>query len=504
VSDSGGGAFGSDASGCTFLGNVATNTGGGAAYGTLNDCTIIGNRATNSTGSAVGGGAYQAALNNCTVSSNYSVGAGGGAGFGTLNNCTLAGNSAGAFGGGAYNGTLIACELTGNSARDGGGAAEATLIYCTLATNYAIYDGGGAFDCTVNASLLMGNSVDLVHGATFGGGAYLGVLIGCILSGNSARDGGGAHSATLNNCTLTNNTANEGGAACDAILTGCLLLGNSAGSGGGAAGGTLANCIIATNFANFGGGSSGATLLNCTAVGNFAVYGGGVYGGTVNNSIIYFNADENVHEANVLPWYSPTILNYSCTTPLPTNGVENIIAAPLFADFANGNLRLQTNSPCINAGRNAYVNSSTDLDGNPRISGSTVDIGAYEFQNPASIISYAWLHQFGLATDGSADFADPDGDAMNNWQEWRCGTDPTDPLSVLKMLTLSKSASGLVVSWQSVSGMKYCLQRSSNLAVHPAFSTLQTNITGQAGTTTYPDTDSPGDGPFFYRVSIQY
>jgi hypothetical protein len=56
-------------------------------------------------------------------------------------------------------------------------------------------------------------------------------------------------------------------------------------------------------------------------------------------------------------------------------------------DQASGNLRLQPNSPCINAGDNSYVTNATDLDGNPRISGGIVDIGAYEYQWPQLTIA---------------------------------------------------------------------------------------------------------------------
>jgi len=45
-----------------------------------------------------------------------------------------------------------------------------------------------------------------------------------------------------------------------------------------------------------------------------------------------------------------------------------------------GNLRLLANSPCINAGTNqAWMVGAFDLDGNPRIAGGRVDMGAYEY-----------------------------------------------------------------------------------------------------------------------------
>jgi len=201
--------------------------------------------------------------------------------------------------------------------------------------------------------------------------------------------------------------------------------------------------------------------------------------------------------------YDPyTTLNYCCTAPMPNNGVGNITLDPLFVDRANGNLRLQTDSPCINSGNNTFVVGSTDLDGNPRIVSGTVDIGAYEFQGPGSVISYAWLQQYGLPTDGSADFADPDHDGQNNWQEWRCLTDPTNALSVLRLLSAAPIGTNVTVTWQSVAGVNYFLERSKNLGASVPFSPLVIGIPGQAGMTSYADTSATNTGPYFYRVGV--
>jgi hypothetical protein len=189
---------------------------------------------------------------------------------------------------------------------------------------------------------------------------------------------------------------------------------------------------------------------------------------------------------------------------MPANGVGNITNAPLFVDYADGNLRLQSNSPCINSGKYAYVTSSTDLDGNPRIVGGTVDIGAYEYQTPVSMISYAWLQQYGLPIDTTIDTTDPDGTGMNIYQDWIAGLNPTNALSVLQMTsaTATNNPAGLVVTWESVSGIMYFLQSSTNLAAQPPFSTIQSNIAGQAGSTSYTDITATNAGPYFYRVGV--
>ena len=170
----------------------------------------------------------------------------------------------------------------------------------------------------------------------------------------------------------------------------------------------------------------------------------------------------------------------------------------MFVDYLNGDFRLQSNSPCINAGGNTFVTSATDLDGQPRIRGERVDVGAYEFQNPRSTISYAWLQQYRLPTDGTADFTDLDGDGASNWREWRCGSDPTDPLSVLRLFAPSPTGSNVSLSWLSVTGMIYTVERSTNRLI---FTPLAKDVVGQAGTTTFTDTTAPAVRGL-YRVGV--
>jgi len=53
-----------------------------------------------------------------------------------------------------------------------------------------------------------------------------------------------------------------------------------------------------------------------------------------------------------------------------------------------------------------------------------------------------------------------------------------------------------------VSNRSYFVQRSGDLGAQPAFSTVQSNMVGQTGTTTYTDTNAIGAGPWFYRVGV--
>jgi hypothetical protein len=303
-----------------------------------------------------GGGVWceVAVVSNCIFAGNFAFSGGGGSYGGTLNNCTLFDNASrpdmagagGAGGGAAFGGTLNNCTLSANRGSCGGGALGCTLNNCTVSSNSATFAGGGTCESTLNNCTLTGNATSVHYFLAYGyadGGL-----------------GGGAYLCTLNGCTVNNNSASGawytndygsleyeqafGGGACGCTLTGCTLTGNSSD--------------------DFGGGVSACSLVNCIAYYNLCHF------------------DTNNYDTN---W---DLLNYCCTTPMPTYGVGNITNAPLFVDLAAGDLHLQSNSPCINAGNNDYVTTAIDLDGNPRVLGGTVDIGAYEFASPELLLEH--------------------------------------------------------------------------------------------------------------------
>jgi len=71
-------------------------------------------------------------------------------------------------------------------------------------------------------------------------------------------------------------------------------------------------------------------------------------------------------------------------------GTHNIMGDPRFVDAENGDFRLGAYSPAINVGDSSVIDeysflkdqagNEIDLDGNRRIVGEAIDLGAYERQ----------------------------------------------------------------------------------------------------------------------------
>lgn len=496
----GGGAFICTLTNCILSGNSAQN-GGGAILGILFDCELTNNNALN------GGGTSSNTLVNCLLDGNFGTNNGGGAYYASLTNCTLAYNIATNTGGGAFYCSLTNCALYGNYATNNGGGAAWGLSYnCTFMSNSASECGGGAFSNVLNGCSL------LVNLASVGGGVYGSTAVACIISNNTAySEGGGSAWGFLTSCLIVSNVAGGGGGCQDDFDTRCLIDGNlTSGSGGGMAGGGAYDCIICRNGitgTGSGGGAWLSKLTNCTVVFNWAPSGGGVatdaLGQITNyvNCIIYFNlalggSFDNWSMAGEIPYFVSC-----CTYPQAPLGSGNITNNPAFLDSM---FHLQSDSPCIDAGDNGSVISAVDFDGRPRVVNGIVDIGATEFQGASIEPFVSWLDQYGLPDDGSADYADSDGTGMNNWEKWIAGLNPTNPSSALALSApvFTNGAPGVIVSWQSVTNIIYYLQRNTELS--GGFSAIQSNIVGQAGTTSYTDTSATNGNSFFYRVGVQY
>ena len=250
----------------------------------------------------------------------------------------------------------------------GGNAAVNSGIVVKVATIEG-NSGGGMYN--VNASPVLTNMIFSENYAdSQGGGIYNYVsspaLFNVIMSGNSAASGGGMFnddsSPALTNVTISGNSAfNDGGG-----------MYNDASSP------TLANVTVSGNYAsNVGGG-----MMNDDA------------SPRINNSILWGNeasADDNISDAGS----SAPVYNYSLVggSGISGNGnidVDPVFVAPVAPNFAPttaGDYSLQSGSPAIEAGNNnLYLTArgitgftdETDLAGNQRLSGATIDMGAYE------------------------------------------------------------------------------------------------------------------------------
>ena len=266
---------------------------------------------------------------------------------------------------------------------------DTCIIDCVAAGRAFVISGGARIDgFTVRNGLAVQGGAVLVSGDT--------TIIGCVFEGNSANLGGGIYvvssSPTIVGCRFSQNSATGDGGAIynlygSPALFNCLMSGNSAAELGGAIFSDLA----------------WLSLTNCTLTGNTAHSGGGIanYAGvemTLSNCILWANLATvgDVFSAQLWSTSSSETVNYTCIEDLSAalRGEGNIDSDPLFVDSANGDYRLQSASPCIDAGHNWSIVgiTDTDLDGNPRFTDDpetpdtgcgvpvVVDMGAYEFQ----------------------------------------------------------------------------------------------------------------------------
>ena len=137
---------------------------------------------------------------------------------------------------------------------------------------------------------------------------------------------------------------------------------------------------------------------------------------------------------------------------------------------------------------------------------NAVGTGGYSGQASATPLSQqqAWrLAHFGTIdnTGNAADSADPDGDGWTNAQEFASGTDPNDRTSLLKVDQMKISGSDLLLSFPTVSGKTYRVERSDTLQTG-SWATVQADIPGTGGTVQVADAAGAAQPKRFYRIVI--
>ena len=299
----------------------------------------------------------------------------------------------------------------GNSDSYAGGvytySNEMTISDCVISGNRAQGKGGGVHSS--RASLTVVNTTvtgNTVSGGTPGGGGISAAggtqnLLNCVISDNAVENvmnatGGGVFvdggydgaETTLENCVVSNNFAYTGGGVC--IYSGAHNPQTTRL--------TVSNSVIADNNATYIGGGlvvSGfgtAVITSSTVANNSAeTYCDGLYSGfdgiELYNTIVATNSSLDVGASGTIKAY-----NTLSTFTDWTEGANNLVydpTQPLFVDADNGDYRLAPNSQAYNAGSNEYVAGETDLAGEPRESGASVDIGAYELQPSLSFNAYS-------------------------------------------------------------------------------------------------------------------
>jgi hypothetical protein len=244
--------------------------------------------------------------------------------------------------------------------------ASPRILFCVIQNNYApAYGGGLSLYGSSSGAQVMHCTIQNNSAESFGGGVFMGdcradaEIVDCIIMGNTITC----------NCNW-----NGGGGGVNLYhtgkLTNCLVAGNSAPDA--SAGGGGVHCDYGDYY-----GNQGIFVTGCTIVNNTAWNNGGVSyvitGGEFRNCIIWGNTDGYENVSN----YDGNSFQNCCSDPLP-DGTGNINADPGFVNTATNNFRLSTGSPCINTGDNAFNSQATDLDGNLRVAGASIDMGAYE------------------------------------------------------------------------------------------------------------------------------
>lgn len=349
--------------------------------------------------------------------------------------------------------TLTGCRFAGNTAEYGAavasisslsGPSRMVLRRCTASGNTATIAGGGLTnwatggnpaDLRVEDCAVTGNFASNFAGGLYnysGGGAATFTALRTTVTGNSAvggagcgnLSGGGTTTMALSHCTVSGNTASTSGGGCyNYEPVGPTTL-------------TLADTIVAGNSPALPAGN-GPDFFNFS--GTSTSLGGNLIGKTDASGVTWLGSD----------------LTGTAASPLDP------LLAPL-GDYGGPTqtMALLPGSPAREA---ATASGIADQRGFAIV--GAPDIGAYEAGTlDANFNAYIW-ESLPVTADNAqhAGAIDFDGDGASNQDEWEAQTDPADPASRFRILSVARSGFDLDISFTSEVGRHYGVDYSYDL-----------------------------------------
>jgi sialate O-acetylesterase len=156
------------------------------------------------------------------------------------------------------------------------------------------------------------------------------------------------------------------------------------------------------------------------------------------------------------------------------------------------------------------ASSSYDYRLQRTVSGYASDYATLTVSTPSGagdgIPGYWRLQYFGnglSAAGAAAPNADPDGDGLSNLNEYLAGTSPVDAASTFKITAFNLNGANAVLTFPSVLGKQYRLERATDLGAPTAWSALQQHIAGTGGTVTVTQADDGSLPRRFYRIVVE-
>lgn len=303
-----------------------------------------------------------------------------------IRDCVIEGNTA-ANGGGIYarnvtGGVLIeGCTIRNNVATEGGGFhmngnGSVVIDRCEISQNLS--NGGVANSLNMGTFIVQDcefRDNQTTNGSSFGGGLSVGLFVApgsitgeivrTVFQGNQGGFGGGVvisvGQVEFDECLFAQNLANGGSAVYlsqgDAVFRRCVFTGNQSDNG-----------LLSTDIAN-----NSMELFNCTITENVGTELFRPINSTftIRQSIVWSNSFTDFVSTLSLP--GSAIFNY-CDVEGGVPGIANLDADPEFLAPEDGDYRLRSTSPCLDAGN---PNGPLDPDG------TVADLGAFPFDQSA-------------------------------------------------------------------------------------------------------------------------